>query len=338
LRKKEATNDADAQSLAMGVADTDEPSNCHVCIRGDVEDEGPEVPRGFLSVLTTANSPKLSPSQSGRLELAEWLTSRDNPLTARVAANRVWAHLFGAGIVETVDNFGYLGDKPSHPELLDTLAVALMQDGWSIKRLVRSIVLSRTYRLSSDHHQGNYEVDPDDRLVWRINRRRLDAESIRDAVLASSGQLDLTRPESSPLAKLGLGEVGRKFKLGPNDFVSNRRSVYLTMMRNMVPEVLSVFDAADPSLVVGEREVTTVATQALYMMNSPFILEQSRQAAERIAASKPNDRHIEAAYLAILGREPTSAERSRAEAFLKEENLASLCQVLYASADFRYLY
>ena len=218
--------------------------------------------------------------------MAEWIASRENPLTARVMVNRIWYHLFGRGIVETIDNFGTLGEEPSHPELLDYLAVRFMdQAGRSRKRFAKSCS-SRAYRMSSDHDAANYAKDPGNRYFWRMNRRRLDAEAIRDATLAVAGTLDLTRPAGSPIAdSTTSSEIGRRGSIEDlSDSVAHHRSVYLPLVRNGMPEVLAVFDVADPSLVVGQREVTTVATQALFLMNSPFVLEQvRRQTAEALS-------------------------------------------------------
>jgi hypothetical protein len=168
-------------NLVMGVTEAENPANCQVLNRGELENKGPEVPRGVMTVLKTSAAAQIPPRQSGRLQLARWVASNDNPLTARVMVNRVWEHLLGQGIVDTVDNFGALGNEPTHPELLDRLAVQFMEDKWSIKRLIRSIVLSRVYQLSSDHDAVNFDKDPDNKLLWRMERRRLDAEEIRDA-------------------------------------------------------------------------------------------------------------------------------------------------------------
>ncbi|MGH7137813.1 MAG: DUF1553 domain-containing protein, partial [Pirellulales bacterium] len=263
---------------AMGVRDAPLPANCRLLNRGEVKDKGPEVLRGVVTVLRTPRSGHINPARSGRLEMAHWIASQDNPLTARVMVNRVWRHLFGEGLVPTVDNFGALGDEPSHPELLDTLAVQFMSEGWSVKRLVRLLALSRVYRLGSRHDAKNYAVDPSNRLLWRSQPRRLDAEEIRDAMLAASGQLDLTRPPGSAVMQMEGGGKSKKNKR--NDVlqdVSNHRAVYLPMLRGNVPEGLAVFDMADPSLIVGKREVTTVATQALFLMNSAFATKQSEQ-------------------------------------------------------------
>ena len=185
--------------------------------------------------------------------------------------NRVWHHLFGQGLVRTVDNFGETGERPTHPELLDYLAQRFMVEGWSVKKLVREVVLSRSYRMSSAHDKQAYEKDPDNRLIWRMNTRRLDAESMRDAILFVSGQIDLEPGVSSTVANLKSANVGRDTKTMERIFKpTNKRSVYLPILRNLVPEVLSIFDFAEPSILVGRRNVTTVPTQALYMMNSPL--------------------------------------------------------------------
>ena len=178
----------------------------------------------------TARVPSSPADQSGRLELAEWLVDPANPLTARVAANRIWHHLFGAGLVRTVDDFGRQGEPPSHPELLDYLAARFMAVNWSFKRMIREIVLSRTYQLSSEHREEAFRADPENRLLWRMNRRRLDVEALRDSLLAISGQLDLSPAESMvahlPDQATGVGDKPHK------PFESVRRSVYLPVIRN----------------------------------------------------------------------------------------------------------
>jgi hypothetical protein len=168
-------------------------------------------------------------TKSGRLELARWLTDSNNPLTARVMVNRIWGHLFGRGIVGTVDNFGRLGERPTHPELLDHLAILFMKSGWDMKATIKSVMLSRAYGLSTEHGNANYTADPENRLIWRSSRRRLDAESIRDAILSVSGQLDLSRPTTSPTAKLS-GEIGRQLTAGSIQGSPNHRSVYLPVL------------------------------------------------------------------------------------------------------------
>ena len=232
-----------------------------------------------------ANAPKIDPTSSGRLELAQWIASPENPLTARVMVNRIWHHLFGRGLVSTVDNFGMIGKPPSHPQLLDTLALRFMREGWSVKRMIRAIMLTRTYQLSSAPDAGNMKIDPDNRLLWRATPRRLEAEAIRDAMLAVSGQLDLTRPSGSSVTELG-DKLVRGIPTEKIQPASNHRSVYLPVVRDYVPELFDLFDFPSPSLVSGRRAVTNVPSQALYLRNSTFVAEQAKHAAERLLASK----------------------------------------------------
>ena len=187
---------------AIAVAEAEKTGDCEVNIRGEHRNPGPKALRGFLQVASSGETPRIEEKQSGRLELAEWIGSSDHPLTARVFVNRIWHHLVGQGIVASVDNFGRLGDKPTHPELLDRLATEFMRVGWSTKRMVRQIVLSRTYQLSSRHNEVSWNADPQNQLLWRAHRRRIPAESIRDAILSVSGKLDLT-PGGSPVEGLG---------------------------------------------------------------------------------------------------------------------------------------
>jgi hypothetical protein len=337
---------AKSSAVAMGVEDGDRPSDCQVCIRGEVSDRGPSVPRGFVTVITQGK-PTVSPGSSGRLELARWFTSRQNPLTARVAVNRIWHHLFGAGLVPTTDNFGAMSEPPSHPELLDTLAVQFMDDGWSVKKMIRRIMLSRVYQLSSQHHDADYEADPENRYLWRMRRHRLEAEAIRDAILAASGQLDLKRPSGSPVSQLGDREIGQNRDLSTLASGTRNRSIYLPIIRQAMPDSLSLFDAADPSLVVGARDATTVATQALYLLNSPFVGEQAEKMAERLLADRQLDDtgRVALAYQLALSRLPEKEEVQRSLAFVREYPAtqpaaawSALCQALFASGEFRYAY
>jgi hypothetical protein len=271
--------------------------------------------------------------------------------------NRVWLHLFGQGLVTTADNFGFNGSAPSHPELLDHLAVQFTRDGWSVKRLIRSIVLSRVYQLSSRADSNAQQIDPDNRLLWRASPRRLNAEAIRDAILAASGQLNLTPPKGSIVSEIGDGYVGRGIR--PERFTeasATYRSVYLPIVRDFVPDVLDTFDFAEPSLVVAARDVTNVPAQALFLLNNTFVREQSAAMAERILATPlAHPQRITLAYELALGRRPTNSEQQRAEAYLLAEarglipikagrkddaaelSWSTFCQALLASAEFRYL-
>lgn len=214
----------------MGVVEAPAPTNCQVLVRGEIKDKGAEVPRGVLTVLKTPAANRINPRHSGRLELAQWIASKSNPLTARVMANRVWSHLLGHGLVESVDNFGSLGSEPSNPELLDALAFQFMNEGWSVKKLIRSIVLSHTYQLSSEHNAVDYEHDPANIYLWRVDRRRLDAEEIHDAMLLASGQLNVERPSGSLVMDLDNGPV-RGRELQEVHKATNVRSIYLPIVR-----------------------------------------------------------------------------------------------------------
>jgi hypothetical protein len=323
------------RDLAMSVTEEKVIEDAKVHVRGNVHNLGELAPRGFLTVALHGTPPAIPKTESGRRQLAEWIASKDNPLTARVLANRVWHWLFGDGLVRTVDNFGTTGETPSNPELLDHLALTFLDKKWSVKQLVRYVVLSRTYRQSATGDAATVTADPENRLFGRANRRRLEAECIRDTVLAVSGQLDLARGGPTFPASLA-ADYGYKAN-------SNRRSVYLPQFRNALPEMLEVFDAADPSTVTGRRNSGTVAPQALYMMNSPFVLEQSKHAATRLLAEKHADdaARLTRAYRLALGREPTAGERAVAARFLKgkdaKDGWTALFHALFASAEFRYV-
>jgi len=348
-----------SKNLTMGVREG-VPSNIPLLVRGELKEKGPEVPRGVLTVLKTAQTAHFDERRSGRLELANWIADKSNPLTARVMVNRVWAHLFGEGLVDTVDNFGALGDEPSHPELLDLLAVQFMQQRWSVKKLIRSMVLSHVYQLSSDHDDENYEKDPGDKFLWRMPRRRLDAEEIRDAMLMASGQLDLERPEGSPVMDLSNriigGGKGKGMGMEEIRKPSRVRSVYLPILRGLVPEMLHTFDVADPSLIVGKRDVTTVPTQALFLMNNPVVLKQSEELAKRVLKTDGLDQNgkIDLAWRLVLGRVATESERAEVRYYIEDYRKSfaeskqsgnpqlaawtSFCQTLFQSGLFRYVY
>ena len=226
---------------------------------------------------------------SGRLDLATWITRPTNPLTARVFVNRVWQWHFGQGIVATPSDFGPRGQRPTHPELLDWLATRFIASGWSVKALHRLIMNSKTYQLASIDDKVNLAIDPANRYHWRFSRRHLDAESIRDAILVMSGQLNRTIPEAHPFPPVDTWgyTIHNPFHA---IYDSNHRSVYLMVQRNQRHPYLALFDAADPNQSVAMRQPTTTPTQALYLVNSPFIHEQSSQFAKRIAAVSGDDR------------------------------------------------
>jgi hypothetical protein len=315
---------------AIGVRDAATIADTEVRLRGEAEQLGPVVPRGYLSVVALQDAPAIPNDQSGRLQLAEWLTRPDNPLTARVIVNRVWQHLFGRGLVASVDNFGVTGDAPSHPELLDFLATRFVADGWSIKTLVRELVLTRAYQLSADEEPANLELDPANRFVWRHAPRRLDAEELRDATLAAAHALDAERPEGSLARDLKVVElldsspIARRLEAAARKDV--HRSVYLPLVRGLTPTSLAVFDFAEQGMVTGDRDATTVATQALYLLNDSFV----RRNAVALAATLLNDSgdssdvdRIALAYRRVLGRAPTTDETQRAQAYIADFEIAA---------------
>ncbi len=340
----------DHYNYAMGVVDG-RPADTKLHLKGDPHTLGANVPRGFLRVASLPNTPdiEVNSSQSGRLELAKWIARRENPLTARVMVNRIWHHLFGVGLVRTTDNFGKTGEAPTHPQLLDHLATRFVDDGWSVKKTIRHIMLSRVYQLSSAHDAKNMAVEPDNRLLWRANRRRLEVEPIRDAMLAVSGELDAAYPGPSPVMKYNAGEIGRQVQANIG-VGSDHRSIYIPVVRQNLPEMWETFDFADPAEVKGVRDITTVAPQALFMMNNPFVLDRARKAAQRLVNdSSLNDRQrLERAYVLTLGRKPASNEVERIERFMtslagdgkkagRESAWAAVMHALFASAEFRYV-
>lgn len=324
----ELTDPLAGAKVIMGVRDAKKIADTELRVRGEAEKLGPLVPRGFLGILQWPDQTPVSREQSGRLELAEWLTSRHNPLTPRVMVNRVWQHLFGQGLLRSVDNFGVTGDVPSHPELLDHLAARFVAGGWSVKRLVRDLVLTRAYQLDSIAAVENMKVDPANRLVWRHRPRRLAAEEIRDAMLAAAGRLNPARPAASPAKELKVVELRNN---GPeaNKFhefarASLHRSVYLPVLRGLTPTSLEIFDFAEQGMVTGSRDTTTVAPQALYMLNDPFVRQQSIALANRIVKQDGLDEpaRIQAAYERTFGRPASDKELARCQTYLAEYEAA----------------
>ncbi len=332
-----------ALPLCMGVQDG-KTQDSKLYGRGEIAHPTKAVPRGFPCVIEVGG--KLPKEQSGRLELAQWLTSREHPLTARVMANRVWRHLFGAGIVRTVDNFGFSGERPSHPELIDHLAIKFMDSGWSVKALIREIVMSKTYRRASTHRADVFNQDPDNRLLWRANKRRLDAEVIRDSMLAVAGVLDTSRRPGSLVSELdgqSVSLIGFNTKLPPDLDGSKRRSIYLPVLRDNLPDVLEQFDVANPNLVTGDRDVTNVPLQALYLMNGPFVQEQATALAQRVMKEKPTQpERIRRAFALCFNRAPDAKEQQLAESFFhtaagdETKLTTAYCHALLSSAEFRF--
>ncbi len=339
----------------MAVLDSASPDNTELRIRGEANDKGDVVARGFLTIGSVGHIPELDGSTSGRLALAEWLTQNDNPLTARVAVNRIWQHLFGRGLVATVDNFGANGDRPTHPELLDWLASDFKANGWSVKHTIRRIMTSRVYQLGSESNSASEETDPANDLLWRANHRRLEAESIRDAMLVVSGKLDTDPAKGSVVLSVGNGIIGRNLKTDKFGEDDTKRSVYLPIVRGYVPEILKVFDFPEPSMIYGSRDVTTVATQALYMMNSDFVTAQADAFAQRLLDDDDlhDEARIDRAWQIAFARQPSDSERNEALAFVAQTSQSfessesestrqkkawtGLAQSLFASAEFRYV-
>ncbi len=453
------------RSYCMGVQEREaSPQNARLLVRGEIDQAAQEVERGFPKVLCSSRE-SIEPDSSGRLELARWIGSDRNPLTARVMVNRIWQQLMGRGIVASTENFGVTGQKPSHPELLDDLAVRFQESGWSVKSMVREIASSHVYRISTEFDEAAHRADPDNELLWRANPRRLEAEAIRDAMLGISGEIDLERPRGSEVAKAGYQRVVGGFlgdprelalkaresaerelratmrervqqaqrataprfrpgiqpplgrtpgRRGPfaqrprnaeprnaeprnaepqsanpsmslrgpfqgggemgfdsmvRDFFQSRmrevarkietqldmedakyRSVYLPIVRDNEPRSLVVFDLADSSTVSGTRESSNTANQALFMLNNPFVIQQSEAFADRLLSSEPKTAdQIQLAFRLVYGRPPSIDERAAASALVHRfaasgsssdrdrDALAVLCQSLFASAEFRYL-
>ena len=278
------------------------PQNLHVFLRGNTQTKGDIVPRRFLRVLSEGE-PKPFTQGTGRLELAESIVSPDNPLTARVVVNRVWSMFFGRGLVTTPSNFGLLGTKPSHPALLDDLAVRFMENGWSMKRLIREMVLSSTYRQCSDESEANRAIDPGNTHLWRMNRRRLSIEQWRDSILAAGDNLERTGGKSLELT----------------DKKNVRRTVYARVSRKKLNDMLMQFDYPDPNVHAAKRSATTTAMQKLFVMNNRFMVEQAKRLAKRVTGDSPNAsaEQVQSIYDILYNRKPSAAELDLALGFLQ---------------------
>ena len=305
-----------------GYRDLEKPKDLRIAIRGDKDNLGKVAPRRFLHVLSEG-VPETFSQGSGRLELAQAIASPENPLTARVMVNRVWQHHFGQGIVRTPSNLGRLGAKASHPRLLDYLAARFIQTGWSIKALHREIMLSATYALSSQHREENAENDPDNRLLWRANLiQRLDAEALRDTILAVSGKLDRTRGGPS----------------APLDDDHRRRTLYAVVSRTKPGPTLAMFDFPNPNSHSAGRSITVGPMQRLYFLNSSFVMDQAAALAERLKKEAPagTQPRIQRAYRLLYGRPPTAAEMQMGLDYLQKGEGAwpKYAQALLASSEF----
>ncbi len=297
---------ADAPSMypvVHSLAEGPSPANMKVFLRGNPATPGPEAQRRFLSVLTSEGSPGFPTKGSGRLELARAIASPDNPLTARVMVNRVWEHHFGRGLVASPSNFGKMGERPSHPKLLDYLASRFVEGGWSLKALHREIMLSGTYQLAAMNDTSNAEVDPDNIHLWRANRRRLEVEPWRDAMLAVSGNLD---------PKLG----GPSSDLASPD--NKRRTFYAKVSRHSLDGLLRLFDFPDPNITADKRTVTAVPLQQLFVLNSEFMERQAKALAARLTSGPGDDAEkVRRAFPLLYARPATETEVTMAVEFLK---------------------
>jgi hypothetical protein len=295
------------------------PTDSRVQLRGEPGKPGDVVPRRFLTVLGgDALPPDAARSSSGRLQLAQWLTRPQNPLTARVMVNRIWQHHFGAGLVPTENDFGLRGQPPTHPELLDWLAGKFVESGWSVKSMHRLILLSEAYQRSGDVEPAALAADPGNALLWRFGRRRLEAEALRDAMLAVSGALDRTTPGPHPFPSpqdWGFTQHGPFAAV----YETDRRSVYLMTQRLKRHPFLGLFDGADANASTARRPVTTVPTQALFMMNSPFVHAQATRFAARVTTPTADvPARVALAYKLALAREPSAEEIDRSTEFLEQ--------------------
>ena len=406
------------KSFCMGVQEAKQVGDTSFLVRGEIDQPAGRIQRD-LPLALKHHDFTIPNDSSGRLELARWIGSDQNTLAARVMTNRIWAHVFGQGLVSSTEDFGMTGAAPSHPELLDTLAVQFVDSGWSVKSMIRMMARSRAYRMASTFDQASHQADPNNQLLWRSNVKRLPAESIRDTMLKIANQIDMKRPLGSKVAESGYQRVrseqlgdprenlrkafenavaqGRQqgfspgaspqaganrrpggFARGPanagrgmrgnqlrggtnsqqfRDLVAkatqdasldspsdNHRSVYLPVVRDLVPRSLEVFDFADPSMIVGSRETSNTANQALFMMNNPLTLRLSDSFANRLQdEAETTGQRVDLAFRLAYGRRPSETERKASLRFLSQseltpkQSLSAFCQGLFAAAEFRYL-
>ena len=353
---KQLEKSAPVMPTAMGVVDG-AVANAAVHLRGSHLTLGGVVPRRFPRVLSGDTQPSLPENSSGRLEFARWLTAPNHPLTARVMVNRIWRWHFGKGLVLTVDNFGLQGQPPTHPKLLDWLAVRFVEEGWSIKAMHRLMMLSDAYQRTSGFSPRHAAADSDNQLYWRYDIRRMEAETIRDALLAVSGRLDRTMGGS-------LLEVKNRAYLfdhtskDKSSYDIRRRSIYVPVIRNHLYDMFQLFDYTDASVLNGNRDTSTIAPQALFLMNSELVADLTTAMADRLLeAGGTREARINRLFLEAYGRQPTADELKRADVFLarfeklvaqdKDETKAeagrteqawqALCQSVISSSEFIYL-
>lgn len=328
LRRREAgmvgelaTLNADGtkKTFGMGLQEAKQTVNANILVAGDVDQQAQQVPRGFLQVMGDLNFVVKDKNSSGRTELVNALTSTNNPLTSRVMVNRIWMHLTGRPLVGTPNNFGQSGLKPDNPELLDHLAIRFMNQNWSVKSIIREIVLSDAYQRSTRYNEQNYAVDPENKTLWRANARPMDAESLRDTILSLAGRIDLQRPDTSEVTRIGDAKFGRTQSVENFDANDRHRSVYLPIIRDELLEVLSLFDFPDPNVSTATRTSSIVPTQALYMMNDRFVAEQARAMATHLSKRfSTTGEQVQNAFLLAYARPATKEELQAAARFFKE--------------------
>jgi hypothetical protein len=333
-----------AEAVAEGASIADEALR----IRGVPASRGDVVPRGFLQVASWPGQPQVNARQSGRLELAQWIASPQNPLTARDYVNRVWMLLFGEGLVRSVDNFGPRGEMPTHPELLDYLAQRFIAGGWRLKPLLREIVTSLAYRMSTEFSSAAAALDPENKLLWRQNKRRLTPEEIRDTLLVVSGQLDSERATTLlphlPMKSLEGGDAAHL------EVASAKRTIYLPIIRTMEYDIAQIFDFPPTAMTTGQRPQTTIAPQALYFLNAPFVQDSAKKFALALTPHLDGVNIapvVREAFTRAIGRAPSADEQRLLCAYLDtqfegppgptEHDLAKLCQALLGSTQFQFL-
>ncbi|MBM3967754.1 MAG: DUF1553 domain-containing protein, partial [Planctomycetes bacterium] len=332
----------DSRPKVQTLRASNDPKDIPIHIRGSVHRLGEIAPRGFLTCIDDHNPDlhtrtSIPPKSNGRVELAYWLTDRSNPLTARVYVNRVWYWLMGQGIVPTVDNFGTTGRPPSHPELLDALATEFVQSGWSTKKLVRKIVLSDAYRRDLTASESALQKDPENGFFGRGIMKRLDAESLRDSMLQVSGELQRPQQVASTIKANTKEDYRYEHPIG-------LPSIYLPWFRNSPPELIREFDGANPCFSISVRNRSTVATQALTLMHSPWVHERAKIAADNLrrfeirnAFDHDEVSTVSQIFLQTLGRLPSSKELSWSRRMLDLGDRKDMIHALLSSIDFRYL-
>jgi hypothetical protein len=333
--------------LHKGPAPYETPPS-YLLIRGDVQSPGPRMQPGFIEVLTRGNPPTSIPRPDGRtsgrrLALARWIASRENPLTARVIVNRIWQKHFGRGIVPTLENFGKMGGAPSHPELLDWLAVELMNGGWSLKRITRLMMMSEAYQMASSfENAANSRADAENLYLWRFRPQRLEAEIVRDQMLAVGGNINLAvggEPVFPYIPKEILaGQFRGKWENTPEGPAAWRRGVYVYRRRSLPYPMFDTFDHPDMNATAGARNVSTVPTQALTLLNNPLVLSQAARLAERVSREAQNPlEQVTLAYRIALGRPATEQEMAIAVDLIRRQSLVSFTHVLINLDEFLYL-